>query len=177
MIFQADFWSSYCSSAGKEYNIVSSSTRVQYLASLTGLRICIAASCDIGHWCASDLVLLWLWCRPAAAALIQSLAQESPYATGMALKRKKSGEPPKFLESWFNKQTVKQSKKNKTSFVNMKQPDLRGIHILSNSDITIFESCSYSSNITTVWHNDFQPWFGYIPKVLKSRINSNSSKF
>ena len=30
----------------------------------------IAASCGIGHRCGSGLMLLWLWCRLAAAALI-----------------------------------------------------------------------------------------------------------
>ena len=32
---------------------------------------------------------LWLWCRPAAAGLIQPLALKLPYAAGMAIKRKK----------------------------------------------------------------------------------------
>ena len=32
--------------------------------------------------------LLWLWCRPAAAALFLSLAWELPYARGAALKKK-----------------------------------------------------------------------------------------
>ena len=36
-----------------------------------------------------DPVLLWLWFRPAAMALIWLLAWESPYATGVALKSKK----------------------------------------------------------------------------------------
>ena len=36
-----------------------------------------------------DLALLWLWCRPAAEALIQPLAWEFPYATGTALKTKR----------------------------------------------------------------------------------------
>ena len=36
-----------------------------------------------------DLALLWLWCRPAAVALIRPLAWELPYAIGAALKRKK----------------------------------------------------------------------------------------
>ena len=31
-------------------------------------------SYSVGRRCGSDPVLLWLWCRPAAAALIQSLA-------------------------------------------------------------------------------------------------------
>ena len=34
----------------------------------------------------SDLALLWLWCSPAAAALIQPLAWECPYAPGEALR-------------------------------------------------------------------------------------------
>ena len=37
----------------------------------------------------SDLVLLWLWRRPAAAGPIGPLAWECPYATGAALKRQK----------------------------------------------------------------------------------------
>ena len=35
-------------------------------------------------------MLLWLWHRPAAAALIQLLAWELPYAAGVAIKRKKN---------------------------------------------------------------------------------------
>ena len=36
-----------------------------------------------------DAVLLWLWCRPAAAAPSGSLAWELPCAEGVALKSKK----------------------------------------------------------------------------------------
>ena len=39
--------------------------------------------------CGSDLVLLWLWCRLGAVALIGPLCWEPPYATGAALKDKK----------------------------------------------------------------------------------------
>ena len=45
---------------------------------------------SIGHRRGSDLALLWLWCRPAAAALIQSLAWEPPYDAGVALKKKRT---------------------------------------------------------------------------------------
>ena len=34
-----------------------------------------------------DLVLLWLWCRPVAIALIPHLAWELPCAVGVALKK------------------------------------------------------------------------------------------
>ena len=45
-------------------------------------------SCGVGHRHSLDLVLLWLWYRPAAAAPIRTLAWESLYATGSALKNK-----------------------------------------------------------------------------------------
>ena len=40
------------------------------------------------HW-VKDLVLLWLWHRPAATAPIRPLAWELPYAEGVAIKKKK----------------------------------------------------------------------------------------
>ena len=46
-------------------------------------------SCGVGRRCSSDPVLLWLWCRWAATALIGLLAWEPPYASGAALKRHK----------------------------------------------------------------------------------------
>ena len=46
-------------------------------------------SCGVGHRHGSDLVLLWLWCRLAATALIRPLAWEPPYATGAALEKAK----------------------------------------------------------------------------------------
>ena len=36
-----------------------------------------------------DSALLWLWHRPAATVLVQSLAWELPYALHVALKSKK----------------------------------------------------------------------------------------
>ena len=35
--------------------------------------------------------MLWLWCRPAAAAPIKPIAWEFPYAAGAAIKRQKKG--------------------------------------------------------------------------------------
>ena len=45
-------------------------------------------SCGVGCRRGSDPVLLWLW--PTAVAPIRPLAWESPYAVGVALKKKKS---------------------------------------------------------------------------------------
>ena len=47
-------------------------------------------SCGVGCRCGLDLVLLWLWCRPAATALTGPLAWEPPYAVGVALKGQKT---------------------------------------------------------------------------------------
>ena len=52
-------------------------------------------SCGVGLRCSLDAVLLWLWYRLAAVALIQPLTWEPPYAKGVALKDKKT--PPKNL--------------------------------------------------------------------------------
>ena len=49
----------------------------------------IATSCGISHRGGSDLAVLWLWFRPAAAAPTQLLAWELPRATSTALKRQK----------------------------------------------------------------------------------------
>ena len=46
-------------------------------------------SCGVGRRHGSDPELLWLWCRPAAVALIRLLAWESPYALGAALENTK----------------------------------------------------------------------------------------
>ena len=61
---------------------------VRSLACSVGQGSGIAVSCGVGHRRGSDLALLWLWCRPAAAALIRPVAWELPYATGLALKEK-----------------------------------------------------------------------------------------
>ena len=47
----------------------------------------LAQSC-VGRSHSSDPVLLWLWCRPAATAVIGPLAWEPPYPTGAALKKR-----------------------------------------------------------------------------------------
>ena len=51
-------------------------------------------SCGVDLGCGWDLALLWLWCRPAAAAPIGLLAWELPYAESAALERKNKREVP-----------------------------------------------------------------------------------
>ena len=63
--------------------------QVKSLALLSALGSGVTLSCGVGCRCGSDPVLLWLWCRPAAAAPSRPLAWELPYAAGAALKKKK----------------------------------------------------------------------------------------
>ena len=73
----------------KQTQLGSIRMRVRSLASLSGLRIQVAVSCDVSHRRNSDPELLWLRCRPVAAAPIRPLAWEPPYAMGVALKIQK----------------------------------------------------------------------------------------
>ena len=54
----------------------------------------VATSCGVGHKHDLDPELLWVWCRLAVAALIRPLAWELPYATPVALKKKKKKRLP-----------------------------------------------------------------------------------
>ena len=53
-------------------------------------------------------MLLYLWCRPEAVALTQSLAWELPYATGVALKsKKKKKKEEEVCPPWMLRETQK----------------------------------------------------------------------
>ena len=56
----------------------------------------------LAHW-VKDPALLWLWCRPAAAAPIRPLAWEPPYAMGAALKRQKTKKKKKQQQQQLEK--------------------------------------------------------------------------
>ena len=56
-----------------------------------GYGVSVSVSCGIGHRCSSDLALLWLRHRLAAAALTRSLAWELPYASDMAKEGREGG--------------------------------------------------------------------------------------
>ena len=45
----------------------------------------VAVSCGVGHRLSWNLMLPWLWHRPAATALMRPLAWEPPYAVGSGL--------------------------------------------------------------------------------------------
>ena len=60
--------------------------------------------CGVDHRHGSDLVLLWLWYKPAATAWIEPLAWEPSYAAGATLerqkKKKKKKQTNKKLTTW-----------------------------------------------------------------------------
>ena len=89
--------SSYCGSAGWGPNIVSLRMWVRFLA-LVGQGSGVAASCRVGCRCSLDSLLPWLWCKPAAAALIRPLAQEIPYAADVAVIKRKEKERKRITE-------------------------------------------------------------------------------
>ena len=64
--------------------------QVRALASLSGLRTrsCHELWCRSQIWLRSGIATLWLWYRAVAAAPVQPLAWEFPYAVGVALKGK-----------------------------------------------------------------------------------------
>ena len=71
----------------------------------------------MGHRLGSDLVWLWLWCRPAATAQIGPLAWELPYAVGVALgsKKKKKKEKKEKEEKEKKKEEEKKKRHQRAS--------------------------------------------------------------
>ena len=57
-------------------------------------------------------LLLWLWCRPVATALIRPLTWECPYAAGAALEKAES--PKKKQKNKVNFEKEKENLPNKT---------------------------------------------------------------
>ena len=86
--------------------------QIQCLAPLSRLRTLIAIICGVVCRHFLDLALLWLWHRPEAAALIQSLAWDLPYAMSVALKKKKKKKQEDKLKKII---TIKFSQKMKNS--------------------------------------------------------------
>ena len=68
--------------------LVSMRTQVRSLACSVGWGYSVAMSCGVSRRPGLDLALLWLWSRPAAAALLRPLAWEPPYAASVALRQK-----------------------------------------------------------------------------------------
>ena len=75
----------------------------------------MAMNCGVGRSHGSDPELLWLWCRPAATALIRPLAWEPTYAVDAALKRQKKQKTKNKINKkkpqWVKEEMKKEFKK------------------------------------------------------------------
>ena len=60
----------------------------QWVTNPTGIHEVSGSILGLTQW-VKDLALLWLWCRPGAAAPIRPLAWELSYAVSVALERQK----------------------------------------------------------------------------------------
>ena len=91
-------------------------------------------SCGVGYIRSSDLVLLGLWRRPAATALVRPLAWERPYAMCAALKRQKKEKKINIQKSvaflYTNNEILEMEYKNTTLF-KIAPPKIKylGIHL------------------------------------------------
>ena len=81
--------------------------QIRSLASLSGLRIRRCRELWCRSRCGLDLVLLWLWCRLTAVALIAPLAWKPPYAAGAALKMQKRPKKKKKKKTGLKKKKRK----------------------------------------------------------------------
>ena len=63
-------------------------------------------SCGVGRRHVSDPVLLWLWRRLVATALIRPLAWEPPYAAGAALEKGKKTKKKKIIKEHSGQEAV-----------------------------------------------------------------------
>ena len=58
-------------------------------------------SCGVGHRRSLDSAWPWLWCRPAAVALIRPVAWEPPDATSVALKKRYKKKVNKLIRAFL----------------------------------------------------------------------------
>ena len=114
---------------------------------------------------------MWLWHRPAAAALMPPLAWEFPYATGVALKRKKKQNFYKVLEtespstknsSWLNSLTLFILGEN--SYLKNNQP----VHVVYS--LCFFNSQLFSSSIYSLIYQVFLN-FSVVPQIKNPLSN------
>ena len=85
----------------KQIWLASMTTQVPSLPSLSGLRIqrCRELWCRLQTRLRSGIA--GLWCKPAAAALIQPLAWEPSYAVGAALKKRQNNNNNNTIVPWY----------------------------------------------------------------------------
>ena len=130
-------------------------TQVQSLALRSGFRI--RHCCGIGRRCSLDLVVLWLWCRPAVVAPIRPPAWEPPYAVGAALKKERK------KKKFYNYFKVKLRSC-------LLQPPIPTINLVR------FFPWDSTANFQLLTQNLFHPALNYSPSIAE-RTESERSEF
>ena len=67
-----------------------------------GQESSIAMSCDVGHRCGSDLMLLWLWCRPSSCSPNSTPSLGTSIGHGCSPKCKKKKKKKKKKLNYIN---------------------------------------------------------------------------
>ena len=106
-------------------------------------------SCGVAHRCGLDLALLWLLHRLAAIALIRPLAWETPYAVGVALKKKtkdkkkqktKTKKPENKTTMRYHLTAVRTAIINKSSTNSGKSVEKRGLSYTTGGNVNWYNS-------------------------------------
>ena len=102
-------------------------------------------SCGVGCRRGSDLELLWLWRRLAAAAPIQPLAWKLPYAAGAALKRKKNMKEREYKSDQWAGASPGRKDKLQTSMRKLMGGDGNDLYLDWVGDFMVMSTCQNSS--------------------------------
>ena len=124
-------------------------------------------SCGVGCRHGLDPKLLWLWCRPAAIALIGPLAWESPYAAGAALEKTKK-----------QKNKKKQKKKPKTLNSKHRSKGSKNLHVhwgwhrVAELQVILVLFPSYSSEVSSFYGGNIAHDIIHVSRVQHYVSNS-----
>ena len=111
-------------------------------------------SCGVGCRLGSGLVLLWLWCRLAATALIRPLSWEPPSATGGALKRQKTKKQKTKKKHLNSKRTKKSNLKYGQKIRPYFKEDIQMANMVIKRCSTLYVIRELQSKMTRRHHNE-----------------------
>ena len=112
-------------------------------------------SCGVGQRCGLDPALLWLWCRPAAAAPIWPLAWELPYDTGATIKKKRKNIYWTLINITYSAKYITKISYDYT-LLNK---------IISNNESNV----NYIIRISNINKNNFSDQFEYFDNLIKKK--------
>ena len=107
--------------------------------------------------------LLWLWCRPAAAALIRPLAWELPYAMGSSLKSQK-------------KKEEEEEKKERRKEMEQQKAEIFRLCTRGYPEILVSFHNSFNGYFESLCARDFSVCLGFINRGEKRNRKNSSLK-